>query len=194
MGVMEPSEQLASAEGSVETSKAAIARVAKVMFTEHGFAPTSVRAIAAAANIDPALVIRYFGSKEELFLETISMEGQFGTAIDGPLEGMGTRIIAHLLSGDRAKLLRTYAALLGASEREEVRSRLEEAMESLFIRPIAPRLKGSHRELRARLIAAQVGGLLTSLAILHDQTLLAENKTRLTKLYGRALQHLINDN
>ncbi len=50
-----------------EAPKDAIARVAGRLFAERGFTATSVRAIAAGAGVDPALVIRHFGSKEALF-------------------------------------------------------------------------------------------------------------------------------
>ena len=37
------------------------------LFASDGYERTTVRAVAAAADADPALVIRYFGSKEGLF-------------------------------------------------------------------------------------------------------------------------------
>src|ERR1700759_5633475 len=39
---------------------------ARACFAEHGFAGTTVRAIARAADVDPALVHHYYGSKENL--------------------------------------------------------------------------------------------------------------------------------
>jgi AcrR family transcriptional regulator len=44
-----------------------ILAAAQALFAENGYEKTTVRAVAAAADIDPALVIRYFGSKQELF-------------------------------------------------------------------------------------------------------------------------------
>ena len=52
----------------------AIRAAAFQLFGEHGFGGTSVRAIAKVAGIDPALVIRHFGSKEALFLSTVEAE------------------------------------------------------------------------------------------------------------------------
>ncbi|HPV80284.1 MAG TPA: TetR family transcriptional regulator [Dermatophilaceae bacterium] len=40
---------------------------ARELFAERGYAGTSMRAIGAAAGVDPALVHHYFGTKEELF-------------------------------------------------------------------------------------------------------------------------------
>ena len=44
-----------------------ILAAARASFAEHGFERTTIRAIAAAAKIDPALVMQYFGSKQALF-------------------------------------------------------------------------------------------------------------------------------
>ncbi|MGH2884269.1 MAG: helix-turn-helix domain-containing protein [Solirubrobacteraceae bacterium] len=47
--------------------------VARGLFSERGFENTTIRAIAADAQVDPALVIHYFGSKEDLFARAISV-------------------------------------------------------------------------------------------------------------------------
>ena len=42
-------------------------------FAATGFAGTSVRAIAAEAGVDPALVHHYFGTKDDLFLAALEL-------------------------------------------------------------------------------------------------------------------------
>src|SRR5262249_54800746 len=44
-----------------------ILAAARSSVAEHGFERTTIRAIAAAAQVDPALVMQYFGSKQALF-------------------------------------------------------------------------------------------------------------------------------
>ena len=53
--------------GAPDTRDAILA-VARRRFASRGYDATSVRDIAAAANVDPALVIHYFGTKEGLFV------------------------------------------------------------------------------------------------------------------------------
>ncbi|MDY6052382.1 MAG: TetR/AcrR family transcriptional regulator [Rothia sp. (in: high G+C Gram-positive bacteria)] len=48
-------------------SRKDILQAATALFAEHGFEGTSVRAIAAQAQVDPALIRHFFGSKEALF-------------------------------------------------------------------------------------------------------------------------------
>ena len=50
-----------------ETTKAAILGAARERFAADGYERATIRAIAGDAEIDPALVIRYFGNKEKLF-------------------------------------------------------------------------------------------------------------------------------
>jgi AcrR family transcriptional regulator len=50
-----------------------ILEAARHLFSERGFEATTIRAVAAAAEVDPALVIHYFGSKEALFAQAISV-------------------------------------------------------------------------------------------------------------------------
>ena len=51
-----------------DRTRAAILAAAQRLFAQHGHGRTTVRDIAAKASIDPALVVRYFGSKDELFV------------------------------------------------------------------------------------------------------------------------------
>ncbi len=47
---------------------------ARRLFAETGYASTTIRAVATAADVDPALVMRYFGSKEKLFAEAARLD------------------------------------------------------------------------------------------------------------------------
>ena len=44
-----------------------ILAAARQRFAESGFERATIRAIAADANIDPSMVMRYFGNKDQLF-------------------------------------------------------------------------------------------------------------------------------
>ncbi|MGW1811310.1 TetR/AcrR family transcriptional regulator [Streptomyces sp. NPDC002078] len=44
---------------------------ARELFAEKGFDRTTIRAVATAASVDPALVMQYFGSKRELFTQAV---------------------------------------------------------------------------------------------------------------------------
>lgn len=171
-------------------TREAIARAARDLFVTHDYTDASVRAIAARAGVDPALVIRYFKSKENLFLETVGFEGFFTQAMSGPLDGLGRRLVSALLSDERDGFA-AYRALMRASGSDLVRERLQEAIDTMFVEPLAPRLSGPDVELRARLVSAQLSGLITAIAILGDKVLAGAERDRLAEVYGDAVQGLI---
>lgn len=141
----------------------AIRVAATELFTRKGFAATSVREIAAAAGVDPALVIRHFGSKESLFIDTVPSRNPFDGAFDGPVDGLGKRIAAHVVDQVDRESFSVYLEVLRASGSEAVRRRMGEMMDASFSQ-LRDRLSGTDALLRSRLVAAQVTGLLVYLA------------------------------
>lgn len=55
-------------------TRAAILDAARRRFAADGFRKATIRAIAADATIDPAMVMRYYGSKDELFAAAIDVD------------------------------------------------------------------------------------------------------------------------
>ncbi len=181
-----------SRAASASATREAIGRAGRRLFNRQGYAGTSVRQIAAAAGADPALVIRYFGSKERLFLETMPVEGRFDHVTNGPLDGLGRRLVASLLTESPELTFSIWRSMLRASDSDLVRERLVSAMEEMFIVPLAPRLVGPHAELRARLVAAQISGLLDAVAILGDERITEATDEQLIALYGDSIQTLVD--
>lgn len=172
-------------------TRAAIEEAARGLFAERGFEGASVRAIAVEAGVDPALVIRHFGSKEALFLRCVDTSLGIGFALDGPLETVGRRLVAYFLDPDRPAVRQRYAALAQAVSRPQVREEMIRHTAETYIAPLAPRLSGEHRELRVALAVAQLGGLLQQLFQLEDPTLAAADPESLIGLYGDAIQGLL---
>ena len=60
-----------------------ILAAAKQRFAESGFERATIRAIAADANIDPSMVMRYFGNKDLLFAAAADFDLQIPDLSDG---------------------------------------------------------------------------------------------------------------
>ena len=86
---------------------------ARSHFSADGYEATGVREIAASAGVNPALVIRHFGSKERLFIDTIGADSSWGDVLDGPLEEIGSRAVRAVLRGHRHGY-RAFGAMLRA--------------------------------------------------------------------------------
>src|SRR5262249_57404963 len=54
------------------TSRQAILEAARHQFAQSGYELTSIRAVAAAAGVDAALVVHFFGTKDELFRAAVA--------------------------------------------------------------------------------------------------------------------------
>ena len=83
-----------------EGTRAALLDAAQVLFSTRGYAHTGVREVAERCGVNPALVIRYFGSKEGLFRETLERSS-----------------VSQILGGDRRRFGRDLMeAVLGHEE------------------------------------------------------------------------------
>ena len=172
------------------SSKTRIWDAALQLFPERGYAATSVRDIASAAGVDPALIIRHFGSKEQLFLQTMQVDLEHNPLATWPIETLGERFIDFIVTTDE-QARGIYLALMRASASDEVGVQLREVHENAFVAPILSRLDGPDAELRARLAAALVGGLLYSFWVVGDETLAAADHQDVVRRYGALLQQLI---
>jgi AcrR family transcriptional regulator len=82
-------------------TREAILVAARARFAEVGYDRATIRAIAVQAGVDPALVIRFFGSKQHLFLDAIEMTIKPAAAVpailEGGLDGLGERLARFYL-------------------------------------------------------------------------------------------------
>ncbi|QEV19466.1 TetR/AcrR family transcriptional regulator [Streptomyces alboniger] len=143
-----------------------ILQAARDEFSERGYEKTSVRGIAKAAAVDPALVHHYFGTKEQVFEAAITVA--FAPALEapatveeGPLDGVGERLTRFVLGvwenpSTRAPLLAIVRSAVNNDTAAAVFRRLIAAQ---LLGRIARRLELPDAELRAELAAAQLVGI-----------------------------------
>ncbi|AXE76725.1 TetR/AcrR family transcriptional regulator [Streptomyces atratus] len=75
-------------------TEARILDSARELFAERGFDRTTIRAVAAAAGVDPALVMQYFGAKRELFTQAVQVSPALPADTDG--DALVDQLIATL--------------------------------------------------------------------------------------------------
>ena len=73
-GVMTTTYHRASRTRNAAASREALLASARTLFSSAGFDKTTVRDIGEQAGVDPALIARYFGSKVNLYLATVTAE------------------------------------------------------------------------------------------------------------------------
>lgn len=145
---------------SATQTRADILAAARARFGAEGYERATLRAIAADVGVDPALVIRYFGSKQDLFAAAAEF------TLDLPdLTGVpGDQLAAALLPRFFAvwEYDSTFLALLRAAMTSPVAA---DAMRRVFATQVAPALTAitpDHHAQRAGLFGAFVIGLATT--------------------------------
>jgi len=170
--------------------KDAIRASARKLFTANGYDATGIRDIAADADVNPAIVIRHFGSKERLFLETVDAVNTWHKLFDGPIDDIGAVVVRKIVGG-RRKGLAVFGVIMRASGRPDVRASLQHSTITLLAEPLVERINAPDARLRAHLFAAQLTGLMTALAVYDDEFLLNAPVDDIVRIYGTSLQNLL---
>ena len=143
-----------------------ILTVAREHFAQQGYDRTTIRTIAAEAQIDPSMVMRYFGNKEELFTAAASIDlalPDLGTVADGEV---GRVMTAHFVrtwdsEGTLMALLRRAASDAGAAEQMRT---IFATQVAAAVAPLCPDPTEAAR--RAALVASQLLGIALSRYVL----------------------------
>ncbi|KKD07343.1 TetR/AcrR family transcriptional regulator [Streptomyces sp. WM6386] len=152
-------------------TEARILGSARELFAEKGFDRTTIRAVAASAGVDPALVMQYFGSKRELFSQAVQALPVSPAPTD--TDALVDQLIATLglkLGGlPEGTLAMMRSMLTDPAAADHVRAAL--ARQTDGVAATLPR--GEDPELRAALIVTTllgvtIGHQLLALPALHD--------------------------
>lgn len=168
---MTPGRRTGRRPGSPDTRERILV-AARQLFARGGMDSTSMRAIAAAAAVDPALLHHYFGTKRQLFLAAIELPVDPQTVIDAlaaaPVDQLGTVLLRNLLrlwdGPAQEAMLALFRSNLVAGDTTIIRSFVLE----VILKEVAPRVD-SHSgdgQLRISLVASQVSGLLLTRYVL----------------------------
>ena len=157
--------------GESDTRERIIAAAVEV-FAESGYDGTTMRAIAARAGVDSALLHQYFGTKADLFTETIGApmrpDVDIPSLLQGPVELLGEHVVRYVLEAWEQPDTRKRGVVLlraGIGNRLATPLLSEFLQRELFSR-IAARLDTPDSALRASLVASQVAGLLITRHVL----------------------------
>ncbi|MFJ9945829.1 TetR/AcrR family transcriptional regulator [Streptomyces erythrochromogenes] len=146
---------------SSDRTRAVILRAARERFAAQGYERTTIRAVAADAGIDPSMVMRYFGSKEQLFDAALAVDlrlPDLGAMPAGELPAALVRHFVERWEGDPAD-----DALLVLLRSAVTNEQAADRMREVFAAQVAPALAaalGPERAARAAgLVSAQLLGL-----------------------------------
>lgn len=167
-----------------DATRRALVEAAGSLFDEKGFEGATTREIGARAGADPALIARYFGTKEGLYLAVLEDPERAGTVAlaDQDLDTCLRLLLARWSQRGRSPVA---TALTASDLSPEVTAQLRRVLDLRVIAPLTAALRdaGADGDLRveAELAVALIVGIavgrthaaLPALAVLKDDDLVS---------------------
>jgi AcrR family transcriptional regulator len=142
---------------SSEQTKAAILAAARERFGSAGFQGATIRGIATDAGVDPAMVMRYYGSKDKLFAAAAEFDLRFPDVATMDRAEIGRSLVRHFLErweDDALVILLRSSATNG-----EAAQRMQQIFQTQ-IQPLAASFVSEEESAtRAGLVATQILGM-----------------------------------
>lgn len=156
--------------GAPDTRSEVLA-AARTSFAGKGFRGTTIRAVAASAGVDPALVHHYFGSKDDLFVAALQIpvdprEVLAPVVAAGP-DGAGERLLRAFLGvWDDPEVQPALLALVRSVMTDDTGGLVREGVIPVVIGPLLASLVPDRPDVRVPLVASQMTGLILTRYVL----------------------------
>lgn len=144
-----------------DRTRLAILTAAKDQFAQHGYDRANIRSIAAQAQIDPSMVMRYFVNKEGLFAAAVDVDLQLPDLREVPRARLGRVLTEHFLARWEGELSDDVLVLLlrSAVTNEQAAARLREVFLGQVATMLQPVVDPAQIRRRAGLVTSQMLGL-----------------------------------
>lgn len=183
-----------------EDTRAAIRSAALTLFSDSGYDKTSLRAVARAADVDPALVHHYFDSKADLFAQSVldlplNADAIVEHILAGPKERIGAGVVRAFLEAWESPggTERFTAVLRSAVSTATDRRPMSEFMAREVFARVADAQGHANSVLRAQLAVSVVLGMALNRYVLKMPALAKAKPADIVEYLGPAVQHYLVD-
>jgi AcrR family transcriptional regulator len=177
---------------------ARIVAAAREEFAEHGWAGTTLRAVARAADVDPALVYHYFGSKEGLLDAATNPPQKWLESVaevwTTPVDQLGRALITLLLaSWADDEIGPTLRAILQTAAHEpSTREKLRRVVEGSLMGVSKLGSNQQDRLVRSGLIGSQMMGFALMRYVWKIEPIASMTDDEAIAAIAPNLQHYVN--
>jgi AcrR family transcriptional regulator len=180
----------------VSDTRDQIATAARTLFAEVGYEQTTFRRIATTAGVDPALVVHFFGSKDELFRHVVALPQTIADALErlaeGPRETVGRRVAEVITSTLEDPVSRTtILARIRATTTHPYAAELVRETVTQDLARLAAALTDDRPHTRAVLAGAQIVGLTFTRYVLQAEPLASMSPAEITDHMAPVFQHYL---
>jgi AcrR family transcriptional regulator len=175
----------------------AILLAARERFAEVGYDRATIRAIAVQAGVDPALVMHFFGSKQQLFLAAIQLTINPAEAIPAMLEdgldGLGERLARfYLQMWEQPETRDGLAGIMrSAFSHEDAAALLRAFLGSEVFGRLAPSLDGEDARLRVALAGSHLVGIAIARYVVKVEPLASADPETVIAALGPTIQRYL---
>ncbi|WP_062431160.1 TetR/AcrR family transcriptional regulator [Herbidospora daliensis] len=177
-------------------TREAILEAAVASFVESGYAATTIRGVARAADVDPALVMHFFGSKDGLFdasLRAAMPVQELAVALAGDPSTLGARLTRRYLevweSPETGPRIRAIVGSIASTP--AAAQIMRDFMSGELAVPLAKSLPGDQPERRAILAAAQLMGMAFARYLLAVEPMASMTTDELVISVGPSVQRYL---
>ncbi|SRR6266508_1580967 len=177
-------------------TREAIAAAARTQFGELGYDRATIRAIAAAAGVDPALVVHFFGPKDALFREVMTLPPQMGDALaslaKGGQETIGRRLAELVVGGMENPAARSVLVgrIRGATSNPDAAGLVREGV-TRDVERLVSSLTDDQPQKRAALVGSQIIGLVFARYVVGVEPLASMSSAELVDALAPTFQHYL---
>lgn len=144
-------------------TRTAILDAARERFAAESYDDVGMRDIARDVGVDAALISRYFGSKDDLFLAALDSCGDGSTLMSGEKSELGARVANEIVfepkTAEKLKCMSIMLRSIGSNKAAEM---VQTTCTSRFFGPLEEWLSGPNATVRARLLAGFIMGMSVS--------------------------------
>lgn len=177
---------------SAEITRQVLLRAALKLFAEEGFETVGVRDIGLRAKVDPSLVNRYYGGKDELFIEVVKACEADWRRLWGEKTDFAARVAKEVLQGGNdGKVLQGLLILLRVTGSERARHLVDETLGSSMFGQVESWLDGPDADVRARLLIALIGGMAFARDLSGDFPLKEARAAALAQAFEASIEQLL---
>jgi len=184
--------ELCSRPRNAAATRAAILEAASRRFMAETYEQVGMRDVAGDVGVDAALISRYFGSKEDLFLAVLDNCGAGSDLMEGDRSDFGQRMAHELVYGEpNDGKMGWLLIMLRSSSSPKASSILKQSSNS-FHEPFAEWVGGENARVRVRLLTGVLMGLGVSREISNGFDFDAEECETMCTWLATTLQALVD--
>jgi AcrR family transcriptional regulator len=174
-------------------SREQIAVAAREKFAELGYERATFRVIGAAAGVDPALVVHFYGSKQDLFRDVMQLPPEVSAALvgiaDGPSEQMGRRLAELVIASLENPATRpiVLGRIRSASSHPDAAALVRETV-TRDLSALTRAIGADRPDIRAVLVGAHVVGIALARYVVQVEPLASLSASEVIELIAPTFQ------